>query len=171
MSDFLELAKARYSCRKIASTPVAGEAIDKIIEAAIAAPTAVNKQPWRIIAIKNADLIAKMGEVTQYMFGAPFCIAVGAVRDECWVRPSDGRPFADVDAAIAATHIMMEVEELGLATTWVAHFDVAKFKELFPESKDWDMIALFPIGHKAPEARPAHLHSKRRDRSELVIEK
>ena len=44
MSDFLELAKARYSCRKIASDPVSEEAIDKIIEAAIAAPTAVNKQ-------------------------------------------------------------------------------------------------------------------------------
>ena len=171
MSDFLELAKARYSCRKIASTPVSEEAIDKIIEAAIAAPTAVNKQPWRAIVIRNSDLIAKMGDVTSYMFGAPVCIAVGAVKDECWVRPSDNRPFADVDAAIAATHIMMEIEQLGLATTWVAHFDVDKFKALFPESKDWDMIALFPIGHKAPEAHPAHLHAKRRDRSELVIEK
>lgn len=171
MSDFLELAKARYSCRKIAADPVGEEAIDKLIEAAIAAPTAVNKQPWRAIVIRDAELIAKMGEVTPYMFGAPLCIAVGAVKDECWVRPFDERPFADVDAAIAATHIMMEVEQLGLATTWVAYFDVEKFKALFPESKDWDMIALFPIGYKAPEAHPAHLHAKRRDRSELVIEK
>ena len=79
MSDFLELAKARYSCRKIASDPVSEEAIDKIIEAAIAAPTAVNKQPWRIIVIRNSDLIAKMGDVSPYMFGAPMCIALGAV--------------------------------------------------------------------------------------------
>ena len=84
---------------------------------------------------------------------------------------ADQKQVADVDAAIVGTHIMMEIEQLGLATTWVAYFDVDKFKALFPESKDWDVIALFPIGHKAPEARPAHLHAKRRDRSELVIEK
>ena len=40
--DFLELAKARYSCRSYTEQKVERDKIDKILEAARVAPTAVN---------------------------------------------------------------------------------------------------------------------------------
>ena len=46
---FEELIKDRYSCRKFKNTPVEKEKIEKILEAALVAPTACNLQPQRIL--------------------------------------------------------------------------------------------------------------------------
>ena len=88
---------------------------------------------------------------------------VAAVPSEGWVREFDRKNFAEIDAAIVATHIMLAIEAEGLGSTWVGHFDAPRAKELFPE-----LIALFPIGEKAAEAHPAHLHEKRAPRSERL---
>ena len=45
--DFLELAKARYFCRKFTTQPVEEEKLAKILEAANSAPTSGNLQPVR----------------------------------------------------------------------------------------------------------------------------
>ena len=45
--DFLELARARYSCRKLTNAPVAAEKLERILEAARVAPTAKNCSYWR----------------------------------------------------------------------------------------------------------------------------
>ena len=46
---FEELIKDRYSSRKFKNTPVEKEKIEKILEAALVAPTACNLQPQRIL--------------------------------------------------------------------------------------------------------------------------
>ena len=48
MKDFLELAKDRYSVRKLESVQIPQADIDKIIEAGLSAPTGVNLQPFGI---------------------------------------------------------------------------------------------------------------------------
>lgn len=164
--EFLELAKERYSCRKFKDQSVEPYKIDQIIEAAIAAPTAKNLQPWKIWVIKSPDAIEKLKQANNFNFGAKVILAVGAKTDEGWVRPSDQRNFADVDAAIVGTHIMLEVQALGLGATWVGYFDAPKLKELFPEMADYDLVALFPIGYPAIE--PHERHFQRKPKYELV---
>jgi nitroreductase len=44
--NFMELAKARYSCRKFTDQPVSEEQIQLILEAAQCAPTATNAQAY-----------------------------------------------------------------------------------------------------------------------------
>ena len=166
--DFLSLAKARYSCRKFSDRPVEAEKLDRILEAAMAAPTAKNQQPWKVWVLQSGEAMDKARSATPCHFGAPLILAVGACAPDAWVRPSDGRNFGDVDAAIVGTHIMMEAQDLGLRTTWVGMFDAPKMKELFPEMSGYDLIALFPIGYPAPDAAPADRHSQRKDRSESV---
>lgn len=46
MSLFLDLARARYSCRSFSEKPVERAKIDAIVQAGICAPTCVNRQPW-----------------------------------------------------------------------------------------------------------------------------
>ena len=168
--SFLELAKDRYSVRKFTDQPVEQEKIDQIIEAAMAAPTATNNQPFKIWVLKSEEAIEKANQTTTCIFGCKTVLCVGAKYDIGWVRSSDGRAFADVDAAIVGTHIMLETHDLGLGTTWVGWFDEPKFKELFPQTKDYDLVALFPIGYPYPAAKPAGLHFKCKDKAELVEE-
>lgn len=166
---FTELAEKRYSCRKISDKKVAKEKIDRIIETAMVAPTAVNKQPVRIFRIESESAKENIAKVTNFTFGAENFIVVGYKEDEAWVREYDKHNFAEVDAAIVATHIMLEIENQGLSTTWVGHFDAPLLKELQPEMEGCGLISIFPIGYAAETAKPAHLHYKKRPEEELVI--
>ena len=64
MTDFLQLAHDRYSCRAFTDKPVEAEKIDALVEAAIAAPTAVNKQPWHLWVVEDADAVLSNLEKT-----------------------------------------------------------------------------------------------------------
>ena len=69
--DFLTLAKDRYSARKFVSGEVPQEDIDKIIEAGLCAPTAVNYQPFKIWAFESAEAKAKLLSCTKMKFIEP----------------------------------------------------------------------------------------------------
>ncbi|MCP4690959.1 MAG: nitroreductase family protein [Desulfobacterales bacterium] len=53
----LQLIKERRSVRRFAPGPPSDESLMKLIEAAAAAPSAGNKQPWRFIIVKTRALI------------------------------------------------------------------------------------------------------------------
>lgn len=165
---FNELAGKRYSCRKLAAKPVEQEKLDAIIEAGILAPTAVNRQPFRIWIAKSPAALKAIHDATPFTFGAGVFLIIGANRDEAWVRPSDNANFADVDATIAATHMMLAIEDQGLATTWVGHFDAPKLQKAIPELAGFDLIAIFPVGYADPLAAPNPRHAERKSAAELV---
>ena len=50
----------------------------------------------------------------------------------------------------------------------VGHFDEPLLKEEFPEMKDYEIIAIFPVGYPSEEAKPAERHSIRRTVQEAV---
>ena len=165
---FSELVKSRYSCRKFSAKAVDEEKLNKILEAGILAPTAKNVQPVKIWVIKSPDALSKIRTATPCHFNAPVILAVGGTTEGAFVRPSDGRNFEDVDACIVATHMMLAVEAEGLGTTWVGFFDEPKVKELFPEMKDYDLIALFPSGYPSDDAEPSERHFIRKSMAEMV---
>ncbi|MGN0621035.1 MAG: nitroreductase family protein [Porcipelethomonas sp.] len=167
--EFLELAKRRYSCRNISEKAVEPEKIQKILEAGTAAPTACNMQPIKIWVIEKDEDIEKIKEVTSCTFGARLFFVVGGRKDQGWVRKFDGREFADVDAAIAATHMMLEIEDSGLASTWVANFDSCRLKKLFPDMEEYDLIAIFPVGYAEETAKPSDRHSQRKSLEEIAV--
>lgn len=168
--NFNELSSQRYSCRKFSDRPVGEETIKEILRAACLAPTAVNKQPFHLWVLSSEDALQKAGQTTRFTFGAKVIIVVGSKAGEAWVRRYDGKNFAEVDAAIVATHIMMQVADLGLATTWVGSFDAPKMRVLFPEMEGYELNALFPIGYAAeePAGEPSAHHSQRKTPEELV---
>ena len=168
--DFLELAKNRYSCRKFSDRKVEDEKIEKIIKAGICAPTAVNYQPFKIWRVESEEARVNIHSVTTCTFGANTFLIVGCDRTAAWTREYDNYNFADVDGAIVATHMMLEIQALGLGTTWVGHFDAAKLKEIYPEMKNYDLIAIFPIGYsdESDGGKPSPRHSIRKSEAELV---
>jgi nitroreductase len=55
-----ELMKSRRSVRRFKAAAPVREQIDKLLEAAITAPSASNKQPWRFFVVKSGPRIAAM---------------------------------------------------------------------------------------------------------------
>ena len=168
MTDFLQLARDRYSCRAFSDAPVEAEKIQTLVDAAVAAPTAVDKQPWHLWVVESPEAVERISALTRFNFGAKVILALGAAADEAWVRKYDGRNFADVDASIVGTHIMLAAHDLGLGTTWVGHFDAPAVKEAFPEMADYDLVAHFPLGYPAEGDEPAAKHFERKPVEEVV---
>lgn len=168
MSDFMTLARERYSCRKFSDAPIEAEKIDALLEAAVLAPTAVNKQPWHAWLLTSPEDAQAFSGLTRYSFGAKTFLVIGGKADEAWTRRYDGRNFADVDASIVATHVMLAAHDLGLGTTWVASFDAPALRRAFPQMEGYDLVAVFPLGYPAEDVEPAPMHTMRKPVDEMV---
>lgn len=168
MKDFLTLAHERYSCRKFSPRPIEQGKLDRVLEAAIAAPTGCNNQPWHAWVVTDEISLNVVRASTSCHFDAPTIIILGSKADEAWTRKFDGFNVADVDAAIAGTHLMLEAADLGLATTWVAYFNPDVIQEAFTETDGYKLIGLFLIGYPADDAAPAEMHHKSKPASELA---
>lgn len=68
MSEFQKLALERFSCRKFSDASVDNALIEKVLKIALAAPTAVNKQPFRIWVLSD-DVAQRFAEHNPYHFG------------------------------------------------------------------------------------------------------
>ena len=167
--EYARLIKERYSVRKFSEQPVDDAKLAAILGAGRLSPTAVNKQPYRILVLRGAENMKKLETCTPYTFGAPLALAVCAKADEAWVRPYDNQNSCFIDAAIVGTHLMLAIHDQGLGSTWVGHFDPAAFRAVFKLPDDLEPVALFPVGHLAADARPASLHGKRRSLDETVV--
>ena len=80
--EFNELIQERFSCRALSDAEIPHAAMDRIIEAARVAPTAVNKQPFKIWAVESPEARARLAETTNYTFGAGVFLVVGGKRED-----------------------------------------------------------------------------------------
>ncbi|MBR5175886.1 MAG: nitroreductase family protein [Bacteroidales bacterium] len=167
--SFLKLAGERFSCRDFNKHPVSPGKLAKILEAARLAPSARNMQPVRVWALTSPDALARIRPI-HTMFDAPVVVMVGAKAEESCTRACDGKNWAETDATIAGTHIMLAAADLGLGCTWVGSFDPIKVREAFPETEGYVIYALFAIGHPSARACPSERHSIRKSMEEFATE-
>jgi nitroreductase len=166
--DFAQLSAARYSLRKFSDRPVEQEKLDQILEAGRNAPTAHNLQPQRIFVLQTPEALEKADGCTSSHFHPPVILVVAYDPEAAWHRETDGKNHGEIDAAIAATQMMLQAADLGLGTTYVGLFEPEKLLAAFPEMAGLDPIAMLPLGYPAEGAHPARLHSDRKPVEELV---
>lgn len=111
----LEAMSRRRSIRKFKNERVSEENIKSLVDAALLAPSGKNAKPCEIFVVQDKVKIEKLAACkdgpTEALKTAPLAIVVAA-------NPEKSDVWA-VDAAIAATHILLEVEALGLGCCWI----------------------------------------------------
>jgi len=163
--DFSELVKSRYSVRAYRPDAVEDDKLQQVLEAARLAPTAANRQPFRLIVIRTAGRQAELRRIydREWFVQAPLVICACGVPAENWVR-MDGRNYNDVDVAIAMDHLILAAADLGLGTCWIAAFDPAAARQVLGLPDGIEPVALTPLGYPADQPRP----KARRPLAELV---
>jgi nitroreductase len=166
--DFFELVEQRHSVRGYRSDPVEPEKLRRILEAARLAPTAANRQEFRVIALPTAQRQAELKQVygRDWFVEAPLVLAVCAIPGQSWVR-SDGKNYSDVDAAIVMDHMVLAATALGLGTCWIGAFDAAAARRVFELEPGWEPVLLSPLGY----ARDNSFKKQRKSLEELVVYK
>lgn len=62
MNETLKVIASRFSCRQFTDQPPTDEQLQAIAKAAVAAPSGMNRQAWRVIVVKNKDFIREMDD-------------------------------------------------------------------------------------------------------------
>lgn len=164
--NFHDLISARYSVRAYKSDPVEDDKLARILEAARLAPTAANRQAFRIIVVPTKDRLADLRRVygRDWFVQGPLVLCVCAVPHEAWVRRADGWNAAEVDATIVMSHIVLAAAAEGLGTCWIAAFDPDAAREVLGLPPEVIPSAFTPLGYPADSP----LAKKRRPLDELV---
>ena len=165
--DFLELAKKRFSARSYKSDRVEPDKIDYVIECARLAPSAVNYQPWHFMVIISEEQKQKVQQCynRDWFAQAPVYIAICVDKSKAWVRKSDNKNHADIDAAIATEHICLAATEIGLGSCWVCNFDLDLFRTNLQLPADKYPVAIISLGYI--EGQPER-SLVRKERDEIV---
>ncbi|OHB83027.1 MAG: nitroreductase [Planctomycetes bacterium RIFCSPHIGHO2_02_FULL_38_41] len=155
--NFYEVIKKRCSIRSYKPNPVEEEKLNRILEAARMAPSAANRQPICFVIIKDEKTKQQLKRVydEKWFYTAPIIVCVCSIPEKAWIR-SDGRNYADIDAAIAMDHLILAATEEGLATCWVAAFKVSILKSLLKLPPGMEPIAMTPIGYPQDIPEPTY---------------
>ena len=166
---FLQLAHERFSVLEYEHRLVDGALIDKILEAGLAAPTACNNQPQRVLIIDTDESREKLNRVIPSRYYVPVAFLICYDKDESWVRPMDQKNSGDIDASIVATHMMLEATELGLGSIWVMYWDPEKMKSEFHLGENIEPVALLIAGYKSETAAPRNGHALSKTKEDILL--
>ncbi|MDF2927133.1 MAG: nitroreductase [Paenibacillaceae bacterium] len=164
--DVLEVIGQRYSSRSYKPDMVEPEKLERILEAARLAPTAANRQAFRLVVVRTEGRQEELKRIypRDWFVQAPLILGVCTVPGKCWVR-RDGKNYSDVDAAIVMDHMVLAAATLGLGTCWVGAHDVLTARQVLGLDDSLEPVAFTPLGYAADTA-PA---KSRKPLEELVI--
>ncbi len=119
MNDILQTIFQRRSIRKYQEKPVEREKLEKLLQAAMAAPSAMNGKPWEFVVITDPATMAQFRQLLKYgNYNAPAAIAVCANLSKATYR--DSKAYWVQDCSAAVENILIAAVGLGLGTVWVA---------------------------------------------------
>ncbi len=161
MNDVFMNIYTRRAVRDYKPNDVPDDILRELIKAGTYAPSAVNKQPWRFVVIKNRDTIARLSDrakklwlddagktddpdITRLMgamklpdfnifYNAPVVILI-------FTAPDAMRP--EYDCALAAGNMMLAARSLGIGSCWIG-----LAMPLGPDEATRDSLKV-PSGHR-----------------------
>jgi len=149
----LDWIRARRSIRKYTGEPVTDEEIQALLEAAMAAPSASNRQSWEFVVVRDAALRQQLAETHSWsQMAADASVVFVVLGDE---RTSD---HWVEDTSAATENLLLAATALGLGGVWIgiyprqereAHVRAALS---IPEGKR--VLCLVPVGRPAEQKPP-----------------
>ena len=118
--DTIEAIHTRRSIREYLDKPIPEELVNKLLAAAMAAPSARNQQPWEFIVITKKSLLEKIPTInpyTQMALNAPLAILV------CGDLKAETAPgYWVIDCAAATQNLLLCAHALGLGAVWTGTY-------------------------------------------------
>jgi len=164
MKDTFAVIHSRKSVRSFTGAPVDKNDLDNIIKAGMAAPTAVNMQPWSFIVItdrKKMDTLAEGLPHAKMLFKAGAAIIICTEADKAYNKSRD---TAIIDASLAGENILLSIEALGLGGVWTAAFPYEDRMKLVRSvlniPQEVIPLNVIPVGGPTGEDKPKVKYNK-----------
>ncbi len=156
--DAFDALLTRRSIRAYTDRPVSDESISRLLQAAMAAPSAGNQQPWRFIVVRDRGLLGRIAAAEPHgtmLAEAPVAVVVcgdlGLVRHEgFWVQ----------DCAAATENLLVAAHAEGLGAVWVGTYPreerVNGVRAVFDLPQRVVPFSVVAIGYPAGQPGPAY---------------
>lgn len=161
----LENIHARKSVRTYktnpdgSAVPVSKDTLEMIVRAGMAAPSAMNRQPWEFFVVTrggnqaNGDPMGIMAEKLPY---AKMLKTAGAAIVVLG-NPETGKLWQH-DCAAAAENILLAIESLGLGGVWTAGYPyderVEAIRQALGIPEPYLPLCIIPLGYPAGKEQP-----------------
>ena len=147
----MDVIFSRKSVRHYTEQAVEADKLLALVKAGMAAPTAMNRQPWSFIIVTNMTSVAPISDKPGLMMlqKAKAAILVLGKKDE---------KFWQQDCSAATENILLAAEAMGLGAVWCAGYPLTdrtdSYQALFNYSDDYEVLSLISIGYPTGEDEP-----------------
>lgn len=155
----IENIMTRTSVRSYSDRAVDRATVDTLLRAAMAAPTAVNKQPWRFVVIDNKEILKFISENFNSMkMAASAPVAIVTCGDLNAALEGDGRDYWIQDVSAATENLLLAAHAVGLGAVWCGLYPqmtrVEEFSAMLHLPAEIVPLACVCIGYPAGENTP-----------------
>ena len=132
--------------------PIEKEKVDLLVKAAMAAPTAVNKQPWAFVVVDDRKVLDKLAAELPYAkmtAQAPLAIVVCGDLSKALNGETDR--YWMLDCSAASENLLLAAESMGLGAVWTAVYPendrIAKVRSVLSLPDHIIPFNLIPVGY------------------------
>jgi nitroreductase len=145
-----DLILGRRTVRVYSPGEVSPETVQRLLDAAMAAPSAMGKDPWRFVIARNPETMRQLARILpggQMLPGANAAIVVAGDLEAAFDRQV-GYLIQDCSAAIQ--NLLLSAHGQGLGACWVGIYPqepaMAKVRELFGFPGSFVPVAAIALG-------------------------
>lgn len=149
----METIFKRRSIRRYEDKQVENEKIEKLLRAAMQAPSAGNQRPWEFIVVKDKETLKRLSNVSPYSnMVATANLAIVLLSNKDYMKYPE---YWQQDMAAATQNLLLEASYLGLGAVWLGIAPLKErmeyVKEIFDLPENVDVFAIVPIGYPLEE--------------------
>ena len=178
MVDVLEALSGRRSVREYTTQTVDEASLRKLIVAATLAPSAMNRQPWAFVVVRDQELLQIMSKEAKQHMSRAMMTETSAdphaahlqdmLKDPQFqifhhapvlivICGTAAGPWITEDCAMAAQNLMLAAHAAGLGSCWIgfaqSYLNTAVGKQHLGLPPTWVPVAPIIVGH--PKVMPA----------------
>jgi len=149
--SLIDLILSRRSIRRYENKDIPEEVLQQILEAGRQAPSAVNRQPFRFVVVKDHEIMKNLCNnlITRFVKYAPMAI-VGCAD----VKSLLTGKWAVVDTTIAMQNMVIAAWTLGIGSCWIGACNEVEVKKMLKIPDKWKVVALITLGYPAEQPKP-----------------
>ena len=167
----LDNIATRTSVRQFTDRPVDETTLEAIVRAGMAAPSAMNLQPWAFVVVTDRAVLDSLGDVHPHANLKTATAAVIVCGDLEKAAKGIGREYWIQDCSAATENILLAAHALGLGAVWCGVYpnpdrvpDVSRVLGLPEEIIPLNIISMgYPAGEQQPKKKwkPENVHYQR----------
>ena len=149
---------SRKSVRKFLDEPVPNDVLESVLKAGMAAPSAMNRQPWAIEVVNDKEILNGLSAMLPYGRLETAPVAIIVCGDMSKTLEGDARDFWVVDCSMMAENILLAAHAHGLGAVFTGAWPTKergdKVKEYLGMPENYEVLGVIPMGYPAENPEP-----------------